>query len=63
MDSERSIATRSAGRSTLDFGSRFFTAMERTFKSTDGSNLASEVPRESGSGLRPHRRSAAGDGR
>jgi hypothetical protein len=64
MDSERSIATRSAGRSTLDFGSRFFTAMERTFKPTNGSNApAANAPVESGSGLRPHRRSADGDGR
>jgi hypothetical protein len=63
MDSERSIATRSAGQPSFTSGSRFFTAMERTFKPTDGSNLVSEVPGESGSGLRPYRRSAAGDGR
>lgn len=64
MDSERSIATRSAGQSTQVPGSRFFTAMERTFKPTNGQNATpAHVPRESGSGLRPHRRSADGDGR
>jgi hypothetical protein len=64
MDSERSIATRSAGQPTLDSGSRFFTAMARTFKPADGSNaLAASTPVESGSGLRPYRRSADGDGR
>jgi hypothetical protein len=63
MDSERSIATRSAGQPTLSSGSRFFTAMDRTFKPSNGSNLAAEVPPESGSGLRPYRRSADGDGR
>jgi hypothetical protein len=62
MDSERSIAARSAGQPSLISGSRFFTAMERTFKPSNGQNLT-EVPRESGSGLRPYRRSAAGDGR
>jgi hypothetical protein len=62
MDSERSIATRSAGQSTHVSGSRLFTAMERTFKHANGQN-SWQVPRESGSGLRPYRRSAAGDGR
>ena len=70
MDSERSIAARSAGQVTRSSGSRFFTAMARTFKPTNGQNSlsnshanASEGPRESGSGLRPYHRLADGDGR
>jgi hypothetical protein len=63
MDSERSIATYSAGQSTHSSGSRFFTAMARTFKPTNGPTALSEdVQCESGSGLRPYRRLADGDG-
>ena len=61
MDSERSIAPRLAGQSTHSPGSRFFTAMARTFKPTNG--VEGNVPLGSGSGLRPYRRSADGDGR
>jgi hypothetical protein len=64
MDSERSIAPRLAGQTTTDSGSRFFTAMARTFKPSNGANASTEaVPLGSGSGLRPYRRSADGDGR
>jgi hypothetical protein len=63
MDSERSIATRSAGQSTRSSGSRFFTAMARTFKSANGANASLGGHDESRSGLRPYRRLADGDGR
>jgi hypothetical protein len=64
MDSERSIATRSAGQQPRQSGGDSFTAMARTFKPFDGDNArGAGVPWESGSGLRPYRRSADGDGR
>jgi hypothetical protein len=64
MDSERSIAPRLAGQTTRDSGSRSFTAMARTFKPTNGHDaFPAHASQESGSGLRPYRRSAAGDGR
>ncbi|AUV81620.1 hypothetical protein C2R22_08100 [Salinigranum rubrum] len=63
MDSERPIATRSAGQSIRSSGSRFFTAMARTFKPSNGDDVHSNVRCESRSGLRPYRRSADGDGR
>jgi hypothetical protein len=61
MDSERSIALRSAGQSTRSSGSRSFTAMARTFKPTK-EDATNGVPHGSRSGLRPYHRLADGDG-
>ena len=64
MDSERSIAPRRAGQQTSVSGSRFFTAMARTFNPKNGQNASTaSVSMGSDSGLRPYRHLAVGDGR